>query len=111
MSIFNLYKNGWFLLFLCFLVPVRTIKKMAVAHDHPVVKYQWPKESKKSSLPVYGDNEVEAESEIITCYLCDPPKLVPSNRFNVSRHSNLMFHLEFLHSGSFDDLRGNMQTL
>ena len=74
---------------------------------HTVIKddteegqYQWPKGSRKPTVPVYGDNEEEAETEMITCYLCNPPKLIPSNRFNVSRHSNLMFHLEFLHSGA-----------
>ena len=36
MSISKLNKNGWVLPFLCFLVPVRTMKKITVANDHPV---------------------------------------------------------------------------
>ena len=61
--------------------------------DQTPGQWTWPKKQKKPTHPVYGDHEDEAETEMITCYLCNPPKQFPANRFNVSKYFNFVFHL------------------
>ena len=63
-------------------------------------QYEWPAKSKKPVLPVYNEDEDEAEPEMIICFLCNPRKNIESNRFNVSKYLKFMFHLKWFHSGA-----------